>query len=104
MRLIALMVLCAVLSFTFSADLFAENGKVSEKEMTMKMLFEMMGGLHDKLVATQDGGVVLLVGDKLTKYDRNLNVVNEVKIEFPKGPMGPGMDHPFKDTKDGQKR
>lgn len=104
MRLITLAVLCVALSFAAPAALLAESGQPTEKEMTMKMLFEMMGGFHDKLVPTSDGGVVLFVGDKLMKYDRNLNLVNEVKVEFPKGPMGPGSGHPFKDAQDAQKR
>lgn len=45
----------------------------------------MMGGMmkcmSDKsLVATSDGGVVVLVGHKLIKFDKDLNVVKEVEI------------------------
>ncbi len=32
------------------------------------------------IVATNDGGVVLLTADKLVKYDRNLSLVKEVNI------------------------
>ena len=36
------------------------------------------------MVATKDGGVVVMVGNKLFKYDRNLNLVKEteIKIDF----------------------
>lgn len=34
-----------------------------------------------KLVATKDGGIVLLMGNRLIKYDKKLNLVNEVEIK-----------------------
>ena len=43
-------------------------------------------GMHQKptIVATSDGGIVVLNGPKLVKYDSQLVMVNEV--ELPKGP------------------
>ena len=34
-----------------------------------------------QLVSTGDGGFVILMGNKLTKYDKNLNVVKEVELK-----------------------
>ena len=43
--------------------------------------------MHNKMmhavptvVATSDGGVVLLMGDKLVKYDKNLTLIKETSI------------------------
>ena len=43
----------------------------------------MMGMPRESLVATSDGGVVVLSGPRLVKYDKDLNLVKEVEI--PKG-------------------
>ena len=43
----------------------------------------MMKCMSDKsLVATSDGGVVVLVGQKLIKFDKDLNIVKEVEIKI----------------------
>jgi hypothetical protein len=43
----------------------------------------MMGSMFSKaIVSAQDGGVFLLAGDKLIKYDKDLNVVKEVTIDM----------------------
>ena len=43
----------------------------------------MMKTMMDKsIVATQDGGVVVLVGNKLMKYDKNLKLVKEAEIKI----------------------
>ena len=46
---------------------------------------KMMGGMvqKDSLVATSDGGVILMQGPRLLKYDKDLNLIKEVEI--PKG-------------------
>jgi hypothetical protein len=36
------------------------------------------------MVATSDGGVVIMLGDKLVKYDKNLAVVKEVALSSEK--------------------
>lgn len=51
---------------------------------------KMMGMMHkDSLVATSDGGVVVLSGPRLIKFDKDLNVVKEV--EMPRGKK-PGQE------------
>jgi hypothetical protein len=47
--------------------------------MGMMMCMSMMS---QSLVATEDGGVVLLAGCKLIKYDGTLNKVKEVQLEM----------------------
>lgn len=56
---------------------------------------DMMTGMHpmrkmmmDKsLVATEDGGVIVMMGNKLFKYDKNLNLKKEVELEIDMGDM-----------------
>ena len=46
------------------------------------------GGMmqHSSMVATSDGGVIVLSGHKLAKYDSDLNLVKEVQLKMEKGP------------------
>jgi hypothetical protein len=37
--------------------------------------------MHSSMVAASDGGVIVLAGNKLMKYDRDLNLVKEVVIK-----------------------
>lgn len=55
---------------------------------------EMMGGkmmgmcpmmksmMERSVVATSDGGVIVVMGSKLTKYDKELNVIKEVELKM----------------------
>ena len=43
--------------------------------------------MHPAVVATSDGGVVVLTGGKLAKYDNSLNLVKEVEIKGGPKPM-----------------
>jgi hypothetical protein len=45
----------------------------------------MMGAAQ--MVATDEGGVFVLAGDKLMKYDADLNMVKEIEVKMPM-PMG----------------
>jgi hypothetical protein len=56
------------------------GGKEGMMGMKGMMMMKMM---HPDVVATSDGGIVILQGNKLTKYDKNLNVVKEVEIKMP---------------------
>ena len=40
----------------------------------------MMGG--SSLAATEDGGAIVLIGNKLMKYDKDLNLAKEVEIKI----------------------
>lgn len=50
------------------------------KMMMMSSMYGMMMGKY--IVATKDGGVVVMVGNKLLKYDKNLELKKEVEIEI----------------------
>jgi hypothetical protein len=38
------------------------------------------GMMSNSMVATQDGGVVVMIGNKLYKYDQNLSLKKETQI------------------------
>jgi len=84
MKKIALAVV--VLSLVISASAFAEDMKKDEMPGMGKMGCPMMG--KAQMVATDEGGVIVLAGNKLLKYDADLNLVKEVEVKMPMGPMG----------------
>lgn len=52
-----------------------------------------------KMVATEDGGVVVLIGNQLLKYDKDLNLIKKVTVDVDpaaicpwKGRKGSGAD------------
>jgi hypothetical protein len=48
----------------------------------------MMGSMMEKkIIATQDGGVVIWAGNKLIKYDKDLKLVKEVELKVDMGQM-----------------
>jgi hypothetical protein len=51
---------------------------------------EMMEG--KKLVPTQDGGAILMMGNKLIKYDASMNLVKEVEIKMDMEAMKNAME------------
>jgi len=58
-----------------------EAGKEGmQKKQAMKGMMDMM--MKKQMVVTSDGGVVVLVGNKLYKYDKNLNLVKEAEIKM----------------------
>lgn len=72
----------------------------------------MMSGMMNKasMVASNDGGVIILSGHKLSKYDAKLNLVKEVEIKAEEGKMcamcqkmGKGMGKPDMDNDDDDK-
>ena len=91
---------CAVivLSLVFSTVAFAADEKKDEMPgmgmphgmgMGMGMGMPGMGpkdcGMMGKaqMVATDEGGVFVLAGNKLMKYDADLNMVKEIEIKMP---------------------
>ena len=53
-----------------------------DKDLKGRHTSGMMGKMMDKkIVATRDGGVVVLLGNKLIKYDAKLNLVKEAEIK-----------------------
>jgi len=101
MKKIMLMFLAAVVCMSFLSVSFAGNMgnfKGDKKGMgcpICHMNKTMMDG--KKLVATQDGGVVLMMCNKLIKYDASLNVVKEVEIKMDMEAMKKSMEEMKKD-------
>lgn len=48
----------------------------------MGMCPMMKSMMERSVVATSDGGVVVVMGNKLTKYDKDLNVVKEIELKM----------------------
>jgi len=57
------------------------NEKQMEKERMGAMVMQMMGAMQKQMVATNDGGVIVLVGNKLLKYDKDLNLIREAEVK-----------------------
>jgi len=59
--------------------------KTKQKQMETERMgstaMRMMGILPKQMVATNDGGLIVLSGNKLLKYDKDLNLVKEVEIK-----------------------
>ena len=59
---------------------------MTEKGQMMRMCpmhRTMIGSIMSISIApTEDGGVIVLAGDKLIKYDKDLNLVKEVQVAF----------------------
>ena len=56
------------------------QGMMGGKMMGMHLMMKMM--MEKSVVATEDGGVVVVAGNKITKYDKDLNVVKEAEIKM----------------------
>ena len=69
------------------------GGKMTGKMGMHGMMMKMM---EKKMVATSDGGVIVLAGNKLTKYDKDLNVVKEVELKMDMEAMKKNMDDMMK--------
>jgi hypothetical protein len=62
------------------AGMMSRQGMMGQGEM-WGMRDMMMGSMMDhSMVASGDGGVIVMIGDKLMKYDKDLNLVKEVQI------------------------
>ncbi len=71
-------------------DMMDKDGMMGGK-MGCSMMQHMMGG--SSMVATSDGGVVVLSGCTLTKYDKNLKEVKEVQLKCEMMKKGCPMMH-----------
>ncbi len=98
-----------VAGMVVSSVAFAQEVKEVEQEMDLQDMMcermqgkgpmggpKMFGRMHPQIAASSDGGVVVLLGNKLVKYDKNLNIVKEVEIQDDMdammGSMMGGMD------------
>ena len=94
------------------------KGMMADKGMMMQGMM-MHAMMNKSMVATSDGGVIVMAGNTLTKYDKDLNAVKEVDIKMnmdsmqkmmtdmmEKGPMmgkGAGMGMKDNDNDDDDK-
>lgn len=82
----------ASVALSFAQDPSKTDKSMMCKEMTMgkgMMRHGMMSkcsmhGMMGKggMVATQDGGVIVMTGNKLYKYDKDLNLVKETEVKM----------------------
>src|SRR3989338_7329602 len=92
-KLMSLIVVALVIGLS-ARFAFAEEKKGDRKEDgmdggMMKMMHKMHGMTRSSsMVASNDGGVIVLSGNKLYKYDKNLNLVKEAEIKTEMGGMG----------------
>jgi hypothetical protein len=76
------------------------HGKMGKEQMMCMcpMCHMMMGPMMGKsMIATTDGGVVVMVGDKLMKFDKDLNLVKEIKIKMDIEGMPKKVEQPTKE-------
>lgn len=57
------------------------GGKGMMGMMGMHQMQEMMEKMHQTVVATSDGGIIIVGAAKITKYDKDLNVIKEVELK-----------------------
>ena len=80
MQKLTLIVVIALLGFASAAIAQPDGGGMMPQK-------GMMQGMEKSIVASNDGGVIVLAGHKLYKYDKNLNLVKEVELPRPEGMM-----------------
>ncbi len=75
------------------------GGMMQNNRSMMPMMRGMMARdmMQEALVATSDGGVVLMAGGKLIKYDSALNVVKEVEVNVDYKAMQQRMEKMMED-------
>ena len=62
--------------------------------MGMMGMCPMMKSMMERtVVATGDGGIIVVTGNKLTKYDKDLNVVKEIELKMDMEGMQKMMDN-----------
>lgn len=61
-------------------DMMDKGGMMGGKMMGMCPMMQSM--MQKSVVATTDGGIIVVTGNKLTKYDKDLNVVKEVELKM----------------------
>ncbi len=88
MKRAAYMIALAGLVLTVSAVSSAQGQEQAEGRQQM-MGQGMKGGMthgmmSPQMVAASDGGVIVMMGNKLMKYDKDLNLKKEIEIKMPK--------------------
>lgn len=98
MKKVTYLIMGVVVVFLATRFVFADGMKGSMKEdgMEGKGMMKMMHKMHgmtrsSMMVASNDGGVIVLSGNGLYKYDKNLKLVGEAEVKMGKDGMGMGM-------------
>ena len=109
-KLWSVVLVCLLVIGFYSLALAEENKTMTGKEMMKAGMMEkgmkcdkemmehckMMGMQHmmmsKSMVATPDGGVIVMVGHKLQKYDKDLVLQKEVELKMDKEEMKEKME------------
>jgi hypothetical protein len=90
---IVVILFCSTIAFAQGSDeknQFAVGEKIKEKQVDKErmggIMTQMMGATQKQMVAINDGGVVVMVGNKLFKYDKDLNLIKEAELKISVGP------------------
>ena len=92
-RIVYLVIGMAFILSSTSVCLAQMGGKEQGKMMGKCMKGEKMCPMHGcgmmgrKMLATSDGGIVVMICNKLYKYDKDLNLKKEVEIPVDKDQM-----------------
>jgi len=95
MSKVKVLVLVIVSIMLYSIAAFAQDSdeknqpvaeeKTQEKQMANEqignLITQIMSGNQKQMVATNDGGVIVMAGNKLLKYDKDLNLVKEAELK-----------------------
>ena len=84
---------------TMERDMAKSDMRAKGKMMEKCPMHGMMrkGMMEKSVIAAADGGVIVLVGNKLMKYDKNLNLIKEAEIKIDLAAMQRNMTEMMKD-------
>jgi len=72
----------SIVSISFCEETGEGKGKEMKEHKMDKGKMMMKKIMSKEIVATQDGGVVVMMGNKLIKYDKKLNLVKEIELKM----------------------
>lgn len=83
---VLMLLVLAASSISFAQEPGEMKGQMMGKGMKGGMMeiqpgLSMMKMVGGQMVATKDGGVIVMMGKKLLKYDKDLNLKKEVEIK-----------------------
>jgi len=87
-----------VLAYEHDGDMGDGKGMMGDK---MMMMHKMMG--EKSMVSSNDGGVIVLIGNTLYKYDKNLKLIKQVDLSCCMG-MGDKKMCPMMGKMDNEKK
>lgn len=85
----AIMILSALVLWSADKDMSMDKGMMMDKDMGESMMgmcpahgmMAMKMMTNRSIVPTSDGGVIIFVGNKLLKYDKDLNLVKKAAVD-----------------------